>query len=108
MKKTLLLTFVAIGLVGALVAFKVPANHASALVEQYEGIYIFSDCKPTEQYEYLGTVTSNTAGFGSPQYEDVRDRLIRNGKKAYPEGQAIILHLKSGATDKGDMIRFKD
>ena len=50
-------------------------------VNQFEGLLIFTDSKPVKSYEYLGTVKSNTGGFGGSQYEDVRKRLIKNSKK---------------------------
>ncbi len=37
---------------------------ATAEVESYENILIFSDNKPVMEYEYLGTVKSNTGGLG--------------------------------------------
>ena len=80
----------------------------TAEVDQIEGFYIFSDCKPVNEYEYLGTVSSNTGGFGGTQYEQVRDRLIKKVKKEYPKADAIILTLQYGRADKADAIIFKE
>ena len=79
---------------------------STAEVEQYQGVYVFSDSKPTSEYEYLGTVKRNTGGFGSSQYADVRDGLIKKAKKKYPNGNGVILILKSGASDRADVIRI--
>lgn len=79
-----------------------------AEVEQYQGIHVFSDSKPTSEYEYLGTVKRNTGGFGSSQYADVRDGLIKKAKKKYPHGNGIILILKSGASDRADVIKIRE
>lgn len=78
-----------------------------ARVEQLQGIYIFSDCKPVAKYKYLGTIKRNTGGFGGSQYADVRDGLIKQIKKEYPEADGIILILKSGGTDRADAIKFE-
>lgn len=84
------------------------ANNSTAEVEQMQGLYIFSDSKPVKEYEYLGSVKSNTGGFGSPQYTGVRDRLIKNAKKKYPNGEGLILNLKTGSADLADVIKFKE
>jgi hypothetical protein len=59
------------------------------------------------EYEYLGTVKSNTGGFGNPQYEGVRNRLLKNIKKDYPQADGAILYLNYGQSDKADAIKFK-
>lgn len=95
----------------AVVAFTV-ANYepkkSSAEVEQYQGLYVFSDSKPVKEYDYLGTVKRNTGGFGGGQYTDVRDGLIKRAKSDYPAANGIILILKAGAADRADAIRIKE
>lgn len=106
MKKIILGT----GIMTALVsfsAFKIATyepKKSSAEVEQYEGLYIFTDSKPLMETEYLGTVKST---FGATQYEDVRDKLIKKAKKEFPKAEALIISLKAGGTDKCDAIKFK-
>jgi hypothetical protein len=80
---------------------------STAEVNSIEGLLIFIDSKPVLEYDYLGTVKSNTGGLGNPQYEGVRNRLIKNAKKEYPNADAIILQLNYGQTDKADVIKFK-
>ena len=85
---------------------------AAAEVNQYEGIYIFTDCKPATAYEYLGTVKPKGRGWdlvggNSNQYTDLRDRLIKAAKKEHKDAQGIILDLKDGGVDKADVIKFK-
>ncbi|MBI49148.1 MAG: hypothetical protein CL850_02535 [Crocinitomicaceae bacterium] len=77
-------------------------------VNQFEGLLIFTDSKPVKSYEYLGTVKSNTGGFGGSQYEDVRKRLIKNAKKEYPQADGLILFLNKGQADKADVVKFKE
>ena len=87
-------------------AFQIMADKSAARVEQYEGIYIFTDCKPVEAYDYLGSV-KYSGGFGDANYTSVRDVLLKRTKKDHPTADAIILHLKAGDTDKADAIKFK-
>lgn len=80
----------------------------AAVVEQVQGIYVFTDCKPVKEFEYLGTVKATGAfSVRSPQYESVRDILIKRLKKEYPQADGIILKLKDGDTDSADAIKFK-
>lgn len=45
------------------------ANKSTATVNQIKGYYIFVDCKPDKEYEFLGTVeTGGGIRTGSAQY----------------------------------------
>lgn len=79
-------------------------NKATGEVELMQGLYIFTDSKPVLEYEYLGTV--KTVFAMDVQYQGTRDKMIRKAKKKYPEAEGIIIHFKSGGTDKGDVIKF--
>lgn len=84
----------------------------AATVNQYEGVYVFSDCKPAREYDYLGTVKPKGRGMdllgaNSNQYSDLRDRLIKAVKKEYPAADGLILNLKDGGVDKADVVKFK-
>lgn len=83
-------------------------SNAIAEVNMYQNLHVFSDAKPSSEYEYLGTIKSSTGGFGSPQYESVRDRLIKKAKKEYPRANGLILNLREGKADQADVILFKD
>lgn len=72
----------------------------SATVNQVEGIYIFTDCKPVREYEYLGSVNALTA---NGYYEQVRSASIKQGKKKYPTMDALIIHDEG----KADCIKLK-
>jgi hypothetical protein len=76
-----------------------------ALVQQYQGVYIFIDCTPVKQTTYIGTVSAKRSPKG-PQYTPVRDNLIKIGKKKFKTAQAFILKLVVGAADTGDAISF--
>lgn len=75
-------------------------------ITRKNGYYIFTDCEPLSNYKYIGTVQSkNTAG--SAQYTALRDKLIKRGKKSFPEANGIILRFVNGGTDSGEMILFE-
>lgn len=74
-------------------------------VNQVEGLYIYTDCKPVQEYIYLGSVKS--VGVSNPQYSNVRDALIKKVKKEYDNADAVILSLNAGGQDVCDVIRFK-
>jgi hypothetical protein len=76
-------------------------------VDQYQGIFVFTDSKPLKEYEYLGTVKM-TMGLGSGQYQNVRNVLIKKAKKDYPQADGLIMNFKDGGTDRADAIKFKD
>lgn len=68
-------------------------KNSSARVNQVEGLLIFADCKPMKEYEYLGTVKSNTRAFGNTQFEGVRNRLIKKIKSEYPKADGILIRI---------------
>lgn len=72
-----------------------------------QGLYIFTDCKPLYEYEYLGSVKNGARFAGSSQYQPVRDGLIKKIKSDYPQADGVIFHFVNGAADKADAIKFK-
>lgn len=92
----------------AFVAWKTTTDKTAARARNVQGLYIFTDCQPVGEYEVLGTVTfAGTMRMGSTQYEAIRDKLIKRAKEDYPMGEGLVLDLRSGGTDKADVIKFK-
>lgn len=81
-------------------------KNSTAEVNQLEGIYIYTDCKPVKEYIYLGSVKLS-GGVSNPQYSNVRDALIKKVNKEYENVDAVILTLNAGGVDVCDVIRFK-
>jgi hypothetical protein len=78
---------------------------ASARVTQLDGLYIFTDCLPTNQFDSIGSVG---LGFISgTQYDNIKTNLIKRTKKQFPEAEGIILKLKKNGLDYGIPIVFK-
>ncbi|GIV26866.1 MAG: hypothetical protein KatS3mg027_0680 [Bacteroidia bacterium] len=109
MKKVVLGGLIMVVIYG-LFSFKVKYNYEpkvnTAEVDQYEGLYVFVDSKPVREYEYLGT-EKVVLTFGSGQYRDIRDKLIKKVKKEYPQANGIIFHFNENASDKADAIKIK-
>lgn len=78
-----------------------------AEVNQIEGYFIFTDSKPVNEFEYLGTVKPSHKRISNPQYTNVRDAMIQDAKSQYPRADALILTLNAGGVDLVEAIRFK-
>lgn len=81
-------------------------NKSKAKVEQYQGVYIFVECKPLSETSYIGTV-KKSGGFSSAQYTSVRDALLKKCKKEYPDAEAISFKFVEGGADQADALKFK-
>jgi hypothetical protein len=109
MKKVLLGIVLGIS-VAALLSAKIAeysVKKSTAEVQRIQNIYMFTDATPVMEYEYLGTVKVSISLFGSGQYQDIRDKLIRKAKKDYPKAEGIIFIFKDGGVDRADVIKFK-
>lgn len=78
---------------------------STAKVNRYQNLYIFTDCEPIMEYEYLGTVKVIMSWSG--QYQPIRDALIKKGKNKFPNAEGIILNFQYGRVDRADVIKFK-
>ncbi len=95
--------FIAGIVISGLFAFKA-ANYqlkkSTAEVETYQGLLIYTDCKPVMEYAYLGTEKVSIAWSG--KYDEVKNILIKNAKKNHPNADGIII-----SSGKADAIKFK-
>ncbi len=82
-------------------------NKNQAKVNQYQGVYLFVDCEPNKENQYIGTVKITTS-FTSSQYSALRDKLLKKCKNSFPEAKGIIIKFVSGGTDTGDAIKFTE
>ncbi len=76
----------------------------SAYVNQVDGIYIFIDSKPVQEYTVLGEVKSAI----NDDYEGYRDDLINKAKKKFQGTTAIIIHPPHQNLPTAEAIKFKD
>lgn len=77
-----------------------------AKVDQLKGFYLFVDAQPAAPFQYLGSV-KYSGSFGSGQFIDVRDELIKRARKAYPLADGLIFHFVTGKADEAEVIQFK-
>lgn len=77
------------------------AGKQTANVEMKSGLYIFTDSKPVQAYEYIATVQCGVVKSG--YYEEVMTSIIKKVKKQYPNADGIIFIPNSQA----EVIRFK-
>lgn len=80
-------------------------------VNKIKGFYIFVDSKPTSEYESLGEVKADDKDAEvkrSPQYQIIRDNLIKNARAANYTADGLILTFVNGGVDKAEIIKFKE
>ena len=105
MKKALLFTIVAGVLLSfTVIEYQVKKNTCEAA--QYQGYYMFVDCRPVWDFEYLGTISGSSTFAWSEKYETVRDKMLRKAKKDFPAADGLIFTF-NGASTKVDAIKFK-
>ncbi len=88
-----------------------------AKVEQYSGVYVFTDCSPISEYEVLGEVANDKSsgtkiivGFSTislpPQYTDIREDLIKKAVLANRQVEGIIIKINREGEGVAQMIKF--
>ena len=75
-----------------------------AKVNLFNGLYIFSDCTPINNYTIIGRSKSVVTWSG--QYDGVKSNLIKRALKSFPQAQGIILDMHRGGVDRGVIISF--
>lgn len=80
-----------------------PADKSAAVVSSEQGVYIFVQCKPVAEYEYLGTIKKSVALTGEPS--EMLNAMLKKLKKDFPAADGIIF--TSADMDKADAVKFK-
>jgi hypothetical protein len=80
-------------------------NLALARANKVNGLYIFTDCEPINEYEIVDR-ESNVMAWSS-QYQAIRDKLVRKAVKDQPSASGVILTFSTGGVDKASVIKFK-
>ncbi len=102
--KILTLTFTVI----AMIAFTISFTHSNPTertgrMRQTDGMYMFYQCDPVDDYTYLGTLKTTVSWSGKP--EELFGDMKKKAKKKYPTADAIII--KTDALDEYDVVQFK-
>lgn len=77
-----------------------------AIVPQYSGMYVFLNCTPVREYEYVATIKKS---FFVESMSDFFSKYASHAKSLYPNADAIIFHdvMFGFGKDKFDVIKFK-
>jgi hypothetical protein len=76
----------------------------TATINQYDGIDVYFDSRPTVEYEMLGEVK---VGVCKP-YEGCRDKLVTTAKKSYSQVDAIIImQIHCSKVAKAEAVKYK-
>lgn len=77
-----------------------------AKVNQFNGVYVYIDSKPVDDYKIVG-VEKARVGITGVSYPDIRSKLIDKVKKTYPHAEGVILRMgSSGSLSYADAIVF--
>ena len=75
-----------------------------AKVNTFNGLFVFSDCEPLNDYTIIGRSKSVITWSG--QYDSVKANLIKKALKKLHNAQGIILNMQRGSIDRGVIITF--
>ena len=92
------------------------AQKSFATVNQEQGLYIFTDCRPNSEFKVLGTLTAskvsldlNSMNAYQISYDELKQDIFKQiskkkNKEKYNEADAVILYPDK---QKADVIKFK-
>ncbi|MES3016754.1 MAG: hypothetical protein V4721_03200 [Bacteroidota bacterium] len=81
-------------------------KNSQSKVNQYQGVYIFTDSEPMSGTDYITSILDRGKS-NSLQYHALKERLLNICRKEQPNAKAIILKLRYGGTDSGDIVKIK-
>lgn len=71
----------------------------------YEGIHVFTDCRPVRPYRTLGKVKKHWTW--TREYEEMRNGLVKKALRKFPEADAVVLNLPLGRAHEAEVIAFE-
>lgn len=102
-----MMKYFSVFMIFALVSFSVVSSEkGTAEANKVEGLYVFTDCEPTNEYEVLGEVAPTWAL--DSKYVTVRDEIVRRTKKKHKDAEGVILYITGAELSyKAAAIKFK-
>jgi len=91
----------ALGIGVVLMSFNTEDDKLLARAGYYNGVYIFVDCEPVNDYEVVGDVAVT---FSSTSYNANKQSIVQKIKKKYKNEKYAILDMEGV---KARVIRFK-
>jgi hypothetical protein len=91
----------------ATLSFKVIQDKSNAKVQKIQGVYIFIKSEPQLDYEIIGSMKGPT--FGSHEFDDLLEAIIKKQKKEFPQGEGILFDgsIKQTHNTNVSIIKFK-
>ena len=80
-------------------------NLGLARANKVNGLYVFTDCEPVNEYEIVDR--EGVAIGWSSEYQAVRDKLVKKAVKDVPDAAGVILTFSTGGIDRAAVIKFK-
>lgn len=77
-----------------------------ANVYKHNGLLIFTDCEPINEYDVVEHERSAISWSG--QYTEIKNKLTRRALRDYPSADGIIISMTEGHVDRAVVIKFKD
>lgn len=115
MKTKILIAIIAIS--ATAFTSKFISTKETAIVNKEQGLYVYTDCKPTVEYEVIETLkctnkwldlksfTSYTYDYGDFKSDIFKQITKKKNKEKFEEAEAIILYADQ---QKADVIKFKE
>ena len=88
-----------------MIKFREGEDKIKCKVNRQNGLYVFCDCKPIQEYNQIGEVGTLTAQ--STMYNDIRNKLIKKVLKKYKSVDGIIIHFVERGRDYADVIQLQ-
>ena len=79
------------------------SDKSLANVNQVQGVYLFVQCKPVNEYTFQGNIKSGLTMSGKP--DELFNNVVKQAKKKFPDCDAIIF--TDATLEKADCIKFK-
>lgn len=82
------------------------AEKSTAIVNEYQGLYIFVESKPVSKFEKIGYIKFDKFWATDNSFTNMRDRFTQKCKEKYPNADGIILYLTDEKNYAADVIKF--
>lgn len=94
-------------IITATLSFKLIQEKSIAKVQKIQGVYIFIKSEPQMEYEILGSMKGPT--FGSHEFDELLDGVIKKQKKEFPQADGILFDgsIKQTHNTTVTIIKFK-
>lgn len=93
-------------LVATVVAFAQGCDVKMANVYRHNGLLIFTDCDPVNEYDVVEHEKSVLSWSG--QYSEIKNKLTRKALRDYPDADGIIISMTEKHVDRAVVIKFKN